>query len=118
MDTRDDTARRRAPEGLEYVEMDTAELAVVLREGGVIYVEPTHDLHYQVSLEGVLQVVITAMGDAGAEQLRTALSAALDGATTAAVQTTVAIPLDESFNRPHAALLLRAMNALSQVTRR
>ncbi|MFE4512591.1 hypothetical protein ACFRMQ_00115 [Kitasatospora sp. NPDC056783] len=103
-------------EELEYVEMTTPELASALREGAVIEAAPTHDLRYEVSLEGVLQVVIAAMGSDGAAQLRTALSASLDGTSTATVQTGVAIPLDDSLDRAQAALLVRALDALAIVT--
>ena len=112
-----DIAGSEAPNDLEYVEMTTRELAAAIREGAVIYAEPTHDLRYEVSLEGVLQVVIAAMGNEGTAQLRNALSASLGGTATATVQTAVAIPLDDdSLDRAQAALLLRAMDALTIVT--
>ncbi|RKE02982.1 hypothetical protein [Streptomyces sp. TLI_171] len=105
------------PAVLEYVEMTTTELAAAIGEGAVIYTELTHDLHFEVSLAGVLQVVIADIGTEAAAQLRTALSASLDGQATAAVQTESTIQLtDDCLDRAQAALFLRAMDALAIVT--
>jgi hypothetical protein len=112
-----DLAGSASTETLEYVEMTTDELAAALREGAVIYAEPTHDLRFEVSLEGVLQVVIAAVSNEGTAHLRHAVSACLGGTVSATVEMGVAIPLDgASFDRAQAALLLRAMDALASVT--
>ncbi|SEM77693.1 hypothetical protein [Streptacidiphilus jiangxiensis] len=117
MDSEDFNATDSAqPEAWEYVEMTTPELADAIREGAVIYAEPTHDLRFEVSLAGVVQVVIAAISTEAATQLRHALCASLGGTAAAAVRTAVAIPLDEAVDRAQAALLLRAMDALAIVT--
>ncbi|MFB8290171.1 hypothetical protein [Kitasatospora sp. MBT63] len=105
-------------EGLEFIEMTTEELAAALGEGATIEASPTHDLHYEVSLEGVVQVVISALGNESAAQVRAALTASLDGAS-AEMRTAMTVSFDEeSTDRGQAALLLRALDALVMVTGR
>nr|BEK71330.1 hypothetical protein KPHV_85570 [Kitasatospora purpeofusca] len=103
-------------EGLTFAEMTTEELAAAIREGAAIEASPTHDLHYRVSLEGVLQCTFSALGNESAAQVRAALAATLDN-RPAAVRTAATMPLDDEFvDRGQAALLLRAIDALAMVT--
>nr|BEK71354.1 hypothetical protein KPHV_85810 [Kitasatospora purpeofusca] len=106
-------------EELEYIEMTTEELATAIREGAVICTEPIRGVRYEVSLVGVLQVVIGELATAEASELGSAFAGSLERGISAEVQSRSVISLnDETLDRGETALFLRALAALAIVTGR